>query len=130
MTDSPATDVPARSAVTAKRGIWGRQLDRYPSHGPRALYLGIVVIATVTLYYELYVQGSVATQLAASLNMSLVYLISISIVGNAVGALASVVAGLADRWGRANLVVYGLALTGALVLFGLAQAHSKTVYLV
>lgn len=131
MTESPATSaLPAPSAVTAKRGIWGRQLDRYPSHGPRALYLGIVVIATITLYYELYVQGSVATQLAASLNMSLVYLISISIVGNAFGALASVVAGLADRWGRANLVVYGLALTGALVFFGLANAHSKTVYLV
>jgi len=131
MTDSPAPAVPAaHRAVTARGGIWGRQLDRYPAHGPRALYLGIVVIATVTLYYELYVQGSVATQLAASLHMTLVYLISISVVGNAVGALASVVAGLADRWGRANLVVYGLALTGALVLFGLADAHSKTVYLV
>jgi MFS family permease len=131
MTDSPApAGLPrARSAVAARSGIWGRQLERYPSHGPRALYLGIVVIATITLYYELYVQGSVATQLAADLHMTLVYLISISVVGNAVGALASVVAGLADRWGRANLVVYGLAVTGALVLFGLAGAHSKTIYL-
>jgi MFS family permease len=131
MTESPAAAVPAapEPAFQARGGIWGRQLERYPSHGPRALYLGIVVIATITLYYELYVQGSVATQLAAGLHMTLVYLISISIVGNAVGALASVVAGLADRWGRANLVVYGLALTGALVLFGLSNAHSKAVYL-
>ncbi|MBR7835399.1 MFS transporter [Actinospica durhamensis] len=129
MTVSSAAPPPV-SAIPVRGGIWGRQLDRYPSHGPRALYLGIVVLATITLYYELYVQGSVATQLAASLHMTLVYLISISIVGNAVGALASVVAGLADRWGRANLVVYGLALTGALVLFGLAGAHSKALYLV
>jgi MFS family permease len=89
-----------------------------------------VVLATITLYYELYVQGSVATALAANLHMTLVYLISISIVGNAVGALASVVAGLADRWGRANLVVYGLAVTGALVLFGLANSTDKWPYLV
>jgi MFS family permease len=118
------------SAVAAKRGIWGRQLDHYPSTGPRATYLVIVVLATITLYYELYVQGSVATALAANLHMTLVYLISISIVGNAVGALASVVAGLADRWGRANLVVYGLAVTGALVLFGLANSTDKLLYLV
>jgi MFS family permease len=105
-------------------------LDRYPATGPRALYLFIVVLATITLYYELYVQGSVATALAANLHMTLVYLIAISIVGNGVGAFASVVAGLADRWGRANLVVYGLAATGVLVLFGLANATDKWVYLV
>jgi hypothetical protein len=90
----------------------------------------IVVLATITLYYELYVQGSVATTLAAGLHMTLVYLIALSIVGNAVGALASVVAGLADRWGRANLVVYGLGATGALVLFGLANATDKLAYLI
>jgi MFS family permease len=94
------------------------------------MYLIIVVLATITLYYELYVQGSVATALAANLHMTLVYLIAISIVGNGVGAFASVVAGLADRWGRANLVVYGLAATGVLVLFGLANATDKWVYLV
>ncbi|HET9170003.1 MAG TPA: MFS transporter [Actinospica sp.] len=126
---SNSTDSPTW-AVDARRGIWGRQLDRYPSTGPRAAYLVIVVLATITLYYELYVQGSVATALAADLHMTLVYLISISIVGNAVGALASVIAGLADRWGRANLVVYGLAVTGALVAFGLANSTDKWVYLV
>jgi ACS family D-galactonate transporter-like MFS transporter len=120
----------ALPAIDAKRGIWGRQLDRYPANAPRAFYLAIVVIATIILYYELYVQGSVATQLAADLHMSLAYLITVSIVGNALGALASVVAGLADRWGRANLVVYGLGVTGVLVLFGLANANSKMTYLV
>ena len=129
MASSSARSAPPAPAVEAKRGIWGRQLDHYPSTGPRATYLVIVVLATITLYYELYVQGSVATALAANLHMTLVYLISISIVGNGVGALASVVAGLADRWGRANLVVYGLAVTGALVLFGLANATDKWVYL-
>ncbi|HWG26525.1 MFS transporter [Actinospica sp.] len=130
MARSSARSAPAAPAVQARGGIWGRQLDHYPSTGPRAMYLIIVVLATITLYYELYVQGSVATALAANLHMTLVYLIAISIVGNGVGAFASVVAGLADRWGRANLVVYGLAATGVLVLFGLANATDKWVYLV
>ncbi|HKD99039.1 MAG TPA: MFS transporter [Micromonosporaceae bacterium] len=118
------------SPPVANSGIWGRQLARYPANGPRALYLGIVVVVTITLYYELYVQGSVATQIAADLHMTLAYLIGVSIVGNALGALASIFAGLADRWGRANLVVYGLLITGALVLFGLPNAGSKLMYLI
>lgn len=48
--------------------------------------------------------------------MSFGFFILLSVVGNAVGAFASLLAGLADRWGRANLVVYGLLVTGLLVL--------------
>lgn len=120
----------ASPIVVANRGVWGRQLDRYPANGPRAMYLAIVVLATVILYYELYVQGSVATLISANLHMSLNYFIMISVIGNALGALASVAAGLADRWGRANIVVYGLAITGALILFGLPNVNSKLAYLV
>ena len=29
--------------------LWHRQLDTYPSTGPRVLYLAITVLATVTL---------------------------------------------------------------------------------
>ncbi|MHA6757490.1 MFS transporter [Streptacidiphilus sp. PAMC 29251] len=123
MTDSAAPPLDSRG------GIWGRKLNRYPSNGLRALLLLIVVLATITPYYELYIAGSVATKIAADLGMTLTYLISISIVGNALGALASVAAGLADRWGRANLVVYGLAVTGALT-YAISYAHGKTTYLV
>src|SRR5262249_50816680 len=92
-------------------------------------YLAIVIIATIVLYYELYVGGAVATKISLDLDMSLAYFIMVSVVGNAVGALASIFAGLADRWGRANLVVYGLALTGVLV-YALSTVHSKTTYLI
>jgi hypothetical protein len=93
MTSSSHHAAPGFPAIAAEGGIWGRQLDRYPSTGKRTGCLVIAVLATITLYYELYVQGSVATTLAANLHMTVVYLISISIVGNAVRALASVVAG-------------------------------------
>jgi MFS family permease len=88
-----------------------------------------VIITTIVLYYELYVGGSVATQISANLNMSLRYLITISIIGNALGALASIFAGLADRWGRANLTAYGLLITGA-AIYGIAYVHTKVEYLI
>ncbi|MEC3993220.1 MFS transporter [Actinacidiphila sp. DG2A-62] len=125
-----APTIPAAPPIDARRGLWGRQLDRYPGNGARALYLGIIVVSTVTLYYELFVQNAVSTQIAANLHMSLAYFIAVIVTGYGLGAVGSVVAGLADRWGRANLVVYGLALTGGLVLFGLPNAHTKLTYLV
>jgi MFS transporter, ACS family, D-galactonate transporter len=127
---SAATDVADRPRSSPLSWLWQRQLDRYPANGARALYLGIVVVATVLLYYELYIPGAVATNIIADFGMSLKYFIAISIVGNAVGALASLAAGLADRWGRANLVVIGLFITGALVCFVLPATHSKEAYLI
>jgi MFS transporter, ACS family, D-galactonate transporter len=118
----------AAAPISAKGGIWGRQLARYPGNGARAFYLGIVIVATVVLYYELYVGGSVATKISHDLHMSLTYFIAVSIVGNAVGALASIFAGLADRWGRANLVVYGLIITGVGV-YAISLVHTKEAYL-
>ena len=40
----------------------------------------------------------------AGSGMTFPFYVYISVVGNAVGALGSLAAGLADRWGRANLV--------------------------
>src|SRR5258708_2617969 len=93
MSSSSVADA-AAPPLKANSGTWGRQLGRYPANGPRALYLGIVVLATIVLYYELYVGGSVITKIAANLDMTLTYLIAISIVGNALGALASIAAGM------------------------------------
>jgi ACS family D-galactonate transporter-like MFS transporter len=126
--DSPPTPEPGRLSR-----LWRRQLETYPADGPRTVYLGIVVLATIVLYYELYIQGAVATQIIQQYSMSLRYFILIAIVGGAVGAVGavgSVMAGLADRWGRANLVVLGLLATALLVLFALPGADSKTSYLV
>ena len=47
--------------------LWRRQLDSYPSAGPRYAYLAITVLATIMLYYELYVGGSVSTILLPAL---------------------------------------------------------------
>src|ERR1017187_10499106 len=111
-------------------GLWRRQLNHYPDTKHRATYLGIVVLASIILYYELYIQGSVATNIIAQYGMTFRYFVFVSVIGNAIGAFASLAAGLADRWGRANLVAYGLLVTGALIAFGLPNASSKVVYLI
>ncbi|MGY1742815.1 MULTISPECIES: MFS transporter [unclassified Blastococcus] len=121
-------DDPAPAA--ARRGLWNRQLPHYPDDGPRSLYLGITVLATIVLYYELYVGGSVATQVIADLDFSFTAYVFVSVIGNLVGAFASLFAGLADRWGRANLVVYGLLATGLITLAGLPHASDATVFTV
>jgi MFS family permease len=110
------------------RGLWQRQLNHYPDTGRRVLYLGIVVLATIMLYYELYIPGAVSPTIISSLHMTFSYYVYIIVIGNAVGAFGSLLAGLADRWGRANLVAYGLVVTGLLVLFGIPNAPNKLTY--
>jgi MFS family permease len=125
-----ASDPEPRPATSAGvppflRGLWNRRLDHYPANGPRIFYLTIVVLGSIVLYYELYIQYAVSTLMMHHFGMSFMYATMISVIGNLAGAFASLVAGLADRWGRANLVVYGLLLTGMLVLFALPNAESK-----
>lgn len=128
--DRPAPDAPAVDARTPLTWLYRRDLADYPPTGRRMTYLAIVVITTVVLYYMLYIQYAVATSIITHFDMTYRYFVWVSVIGNAIGAFASLVAGLADRWGRANLVVYGLLIAALLVFFGLPNAANKTAYLV
>jgi MFS family permease len=105
-----------------------RQLHAYPDTGARVGFLAITVLATITLYYELYVGGSVSTLLLENLHMSFTFYVVILAFGNLVGAFGSLLAGLADRLGRANLVVFGLLFTGIFVAFVLPAATDKWTF--
>src|SRR5207248_6632757 len=124
--------VTATDLVPGRHGrgnwLWHRQLDSYPDTGLRVLYLAITVLATVMLYYELYVGGSVATLLLGNLNMSFTFYVVLLAFGNLLGAFGSLFAGLADRWGRANLVVGGLLLTGIFTAFILPAMTDKWAF--
>ncbi len=92
------------------------------------LYLGITVLATIMLYYELYVAGSVSTLILANLHVSFTFFVLLLAFGNLIGAFGALLAGLADRLGRANIVVGGLLLTGIMTAFVLPNATSKWEY--
>ena len=129
MTEAALAHAPARRGAPLSF-LWQRRLESYPETGPRLFYLGIVVLATIVLYYELYVQGAVAPSIISQYHMTFTYYVDIVVVANALGAFSSLIAGLADRWGRANLVTYGLLVTGALILWGLPNAPNKWSYAV
>lgn len=123
--------VSTESVSSGRRpGLLDRQLLHYPDERSRSRYLAITVLATVILYYELYVGGAVATKVIAEYGFTFSEFILVLVVGNAVGACASLFAGLADRWGRANLVVGGLLLTGLLIAVGIPNAPNKLTYAV
>ena len=93
-----------------------RELAHYPAEGARRAYLLLVVVITVSLYYELYVGGGVATSMLQHFQMPFNYLVAILAIGNLAGAFASLLAGLSDRFGRSNLVVFGTLIVGLLTL--------------
>ncbi|MEU9397562.1 MFS transporter [Streptomyces sp. NPDC048324] len=128
--DRPTPDGPGANAHGPLTRLYRRDLADYPPTGRRMAYLAIVVVTTVVLYYMLYIQYAVATSIITHFDMTYRYFVWVSVIGNAIGAFASLVAGLADRWGRANLVVYGLLIASLLVFFGLPNAASKSAYLV
>jgi len=105
--------------------MWQRQLGSYPDTGIRIVYLAITVLATVTLYYELYVGGSVSTLILANLNMTFTFFVVTLAFGALIGAFGSLFAGLGDRYGRANMVVFGLLAVGLVVTFALPNATNK-----
>jgi len=110
--------------------LWDRTLDRYPEPSARYLNLAIVVLGAIVLYYEFYVQAAVTPSIIVQYHMTWPFFVYLVVVGNAVGAFASLIAGLSDRWGRANLVTYGLLVTALVVLFGLPNASDLWMYAV
>jgi MFS family permease len=110
--------------------LWRRQLDYYPESGQRVLYLSITVLCTVMAYYELFVGGSVSTLLLPDLGMSFTFYVTTLAIGNLFGAFGSLFAGVTDRLGRANLLVYGLLFTGVVTAFVLPAATNKWTFTV
>ncbi len=123
MAASGYADAGAGSPTLVSR-LWNRELVRFPGAGQRYLSLAIVVVTTIILYYELYLAGGVATSILSGLSMSFLYFVSLTAIANFLGALASILAGLADRYGRANIVTAGLLVTGLLSLVAIPMTHS------
>src|SRR6201996_2047288 len=128
MSGATQTAVPGRPTWLST--LRGRQLDAYPETSARMFYLAITVLATITLYYELYVGGAVSTLLLTNLHMTFTFYVFTLAFGNLIGRFGSLFAGLTDRLGRANLVVFGLLFTGVFVAFILPAATNKWAFTV
>jgi MFS family permease len=127
MSTNPTIAASAPRRTTVER-LWRRELSHYPDTAPRVAYLGITCLATIVFYYELYVQASVAPKIISAFGFTFTEFVFVGVIGAAAGAFASLGAGLADRWGRANLVVLGTLLSALIVLFLLPNASNKGEY--
>ena len=125
-----AADQVTKSGPSWASTLWNRQLDSYPDTGRRLMYLAITVLATVTLYYELYVGASVTTLILPQLGMTFSFYVTALAFGNLLGAFGSLFAGLADRVGRSNLVVWGLLFTGVFTAFVIPAATSRWPFII
>ena len=90
----------SRRLLRGPTSLWDRELGTTPRAGARFTCLGIVVLATIVLYYQFYLVGAVATHILAEFHMSFTYYVNIGVVGYIVGAVGLVRAGVADRYGR------------------------------
>lgn len=115
---------------TSTRGnmLGFRELQRYPSDGVRFASLGIVVLATVVLYYQLYLSGGVAVDIIKSYGLTFKWFVMLNVVALAVAAVAAHFGGLADRFGRANMITVGLAIVGLLCLVGVPNSDNKWAF--
>ena len=69
-----------------------------------------------------------STLLLTNLHMTFTFYVLTLAFGNLIGAFGSLFAGLTDRLGRANLVVFGLLFTGVFVAFILPAATNKWTF--
>ncbi len=108
----------ATAAASPRQGFspFRRELVHYPDRAHRSMLLLLVVVITIALYYALYVAGGVATIMLPQLHMPFLVFVYLLAAGNLLGAFASLIAGLTDRFGRVNLVVYGLLIVALITL--------------
>jgi MFS family permease len=110
------------------RRLWHRELDTYPETWPRIANLAIVVVTTIVLYYEAYAGAGVGPLIIGGLHLSFTFYLYISVVSAAFGAFTSLIGGLSDRIGRANLTVAGSIVVAVLVLVGVPEVTTKWPY--
>jgi MFS family permease len=123
-----ATAEPVSGQRSFASSLIHRQMDTYPNTRARIFFLAIVVIGTITLYYESYVGGSVSTLILTNLNMTFKFYVLTVAIGSVLGAFASLFAGLTDRYGRANLVVFGLLFAAIFIEFILPTATNRYIF--
>lgn len=119
-------DLPVTSAATTwPSRLWQREFHHYPAVGPRVVSLSIVVLATVLFYYQYYVISSVSTAVLRETGMSFIYFVGINVVSVVASAVASLAAGVTDKYGRANVIVWGVLGCALVCIFGLSNAHTS-----
>jgi MFS family permease len=112
------TTGPEGTTGTSRRARWltERQLPAYPSAGWRFFYLGVVIVASIVLWYQYYVPTSVAPLILQTVHLSFRSYVSIIVGSNLAGVVAALAGGITDRIGRTWVVIGGLLVVALIQL--------------
>ena len=119
---------PTASGATGAARLWRRELFHYPATPKRYGLLALVVLSSIVMYYQQYVAGAVSFRILNYYQMSFRFYLTVVVVSSVAGAVSSLIASVADRIGRANMVVVGLLAVGLVTCFGIPNAHSRATY--
>jgi MFS family permease len=107
------------------RFLFVHEVDEYPSNGKRTGYLALAVLATIVLYYTYFTQTGVTPNILQYYHMSFAFYVGIVVVSNLIGAFASLPASKTDKFGRSNVIIYGLLVVGLLVAVGVPASKTE-----
>ena len=108
--------------------LWRRELSHYPGTRKRYALLALVVLSSIVMYYQQYVAGAVSFRILNYYQMSFRFYLAVVVVSSVAGAISYLIASLADRIGRANMVVVGLLAVGLVTFVGIPNAHTRATY--
>jgi len=129
-TATPVAEPPVADGPSGVARLWNRELRHYPPTRARYRLLLLVVVSSIVMYYQQYVAGSVSFRILNYYQMSFRFYLTVVVVASVAGALSSLIASVADRIGRANMVVVGLLVVGLVTFLGIPNAHSRAAYAV
>ena len=125
-----AQTLDANAGTTSGHGALFRfllvhEIDEYPDNRKRTAYLGLAVLATIVLYYTYFTQTGVTPNILQYFHMSFAFYVYIVVVSNLIGAFASLPASKTDKFGRSNVIIYGLLIVGLLVAVGVPLCKTE-----
>lgn len=116
-------------AIGFRRLLDRRELDYYPVGAERRKRLALAMACAIVLYYQQYIFGATSVLTNRELGMSVGFLTAILVVGNVLGAFGSLASGAIERFGRANIVVYGLIVLSFVTAVAMPLATNKWTFL-
>jgi MFS family permease len=107
------------------RRLWRRDLSSYPTGSYRIFLLAIVVLANIIFTWTVAAGTAATTVIFPHFGMTLNYYSDMLVVAGVCGGLAAYITSFGDRWGRANMVVFGLLINAVFALWAVPDAPSK-----
>ena len=108
--------------------IFQRDLEYYPGNLGRIWYLTLIVAATIVLYCEGIITSTVLPLVLHAFHLSLVGYSIFAVIAILLSAPVALLGSLSDRFGRANIIIFGLFVC-SIIMLSIALTTILSVYL-